>query len=180
MNAADEQHVFAPKRHLPRLDPAAYRGMKHVNFTATTQRRQRLFVKRAIVDFCVELLQTQCAGHACECLVYCFMPDHVHMILHGLDEASDARQCHNDWKGATGKYLAQHCSGTRHWQAQSYDHVLRAIEYERGALRKMIGYILENPVRAGLVTTWQEYPFVGSLIGPCDIRHPYWWEWFYE
>lgn len=48
--------------------------------------------------------------------------------------------------------------GSRLWQRYSYEHVLRGDEETLGVAR----YILENPVRAQLVTTVQEYPFLGS------------------
>jgi len=179
------------RKHLPRLESDAYIGYKHVAFTANCTKRKTLFLKREYVDSAIVLLMRNLQRFECECLVYVFMPDHVHMILHGKNEKSCLLECHNNWKGETGKELAKLIRGSnletkrapqlsRIWQPQSYDHVLRSYEYELGALRKMINYILQNPVRAGLVDVWQEYPFLGSLIGEQDIRHPYWWDWFYE
>jgi len=41
------------------------------------------------------------------------------------------------------------------WQRESYDHVVRnEREFER-----ILAYILENPVKAGLVKTWQDWPY---------------------
>ncbi|NLF38355.1 hypothetical protein GX586_02850 [bacterium] len=168
------------KGTLPRLDPAAYIGYKHVSFTAVTLDRRHVFVRRAVVDPCIAMLSEDCARHNCECLVYVFMPDHVHLILHGCDASSDVLQSHNTWKGRTGNELCGQFMCHTIWQPRSRDHVLRSHEYERGALRNMLQYALQNPARAGLVSTWQDYPFVGSLIGPYDIRHPYWWDWFYN
>ena len=112
-------------------------------------------------------------------MVYVLMPDHVHMILHGSDEESDLLAAHDEWKSNSGRMLCRHLNRDKVWQHKSHDPVLRSNEYERGALRKTVGYILENPVRAGLVSKWQEFPFLGSLIGPCDIRFDAWWDWFY-
>ena len=44
------------------------------------------------------------------------------------------------------------------WQDSYYDHVVRPEENLTGIGR----YIIENPVRAGLVESALEYPFVGS------------------
>ncbi len=172
---------------LPRLDPSSYIGYKHVAFTANCTYRKKLFVKRKHVDISFQLLKDNLQKFGCECLVYIFMPDHVHMILHGVSEKSSILECHNNWKGESGKELAEIVKGTKLetrfpnnatkvWQPQSYDHVLRSYEYEKRVLQKMISYILQNPVRAGIVKTWQEYPFLGSTIGKYDIRHPYWWD----
>ncbi len=49
------------------------------------------------------------------------------------------------------------------WQHESYDHVVRnEREYER-----ILAYIVNNPVKAGLVSDWQEWPYtfvVGQLL----------------
>jgi len=198
-------------KNLPRLDPDAYRGYAHVFFTNVTWQRRTLFLQRIAVDICSAMLRRCCTETNCECLVYVFMPDHVHLILHGINDASDVLHCHQMWKGKTGAALARHlaqnasaecgagftgvaaaiaaesgstcgagCTGAAAiWQHRGYDHVLRRKEYERGALRKMIRYILENPVHKQLAAIWQEYPYLGSMIGDYDIRHPYWWDWFY-
>jgi hypothetical protein len=34
---------------------------------------------------------------------------------------------------------------------------------------RVVRYILENPVRAGLVEAYREYPFCGSLVYPEDL-----------
>jgi hypothetical protein len=41
-----------------------------------------------------------------------------------------------------------------------YDHIIRNDEnYE-----KVIYYILNNPVRAGIVDHWKKYPYKGSTV----------------
>ena len=45
------------------------------------------------------------------------------------------------------------------WQQSFWDHLLRAEEDAAVVLT----YILNNPVRAGLVASWRDYPFAGSL-----------------
>jgi REP element-mobilizing transposase RayT len=59
------------------------------------------------------------------------------------------------------QYSAYRCRGRvegRLWQDGYYDHVLRNNE----TTVKVARYIVENPVRAGLVTSVKEYPFIGS------------------
>jgi REP element-mobilizing transposase RayT len=87
------------------------------------------------------------------------MPDHVHLILTPLTDlvrreifplcsilqrikAYSARQI-NDQRGVREPV----------WQEESFDHVLRSSE----SLDAKIAYILENPVRGGLVRTPGEY-----------------------
>ena len=44
----------------------------------------------------------------------------------------------------------------RVWQPESFDHVLRSSE----SLDAKIQYLLENPVRRGLVPEWDLYPWL--------------------
>jgi putative transposase len=87
------------------------------------------------------------------------MPDHVHMIftplinqtarevysLAGIMDAIKGASAHkiNRLLGRTGKV----------WQTESFDRVLRSSE----KLDEKIQYILDNPVRQGLVSAWGEY-----------------------
>lgn len=48
----------------------------------------------------------------------------------------------------------------RAWQVGFYDHFLRADEQ----VERVVLYVLENPVRAGLVESWGDYQFSGSLV----------------
>ena len=46
----------------------------------------------------------------------------------------------------------------RVWQDESFDHVLRSDE----SLEEKVGYVIANPIRAGLVTTADEYKWLWS------------------
>jgi len=39
------------------------------------------------------------------------------------------------------------------WQHESYDHVVQ----DEKELERVIAYVLNNPVKAGFVSTWQEW-----------------------
>jgi hypothetical protein len=58
----------------------------------------------------------------------------------------------HDWKQMTGFEWKQR-SGGRLWQQGFYDHVLR----EENPVLGVVRYILNNPIRAGLVTEGQPY-----------------------
>jgi putative transposase len=91
-------------------------------------------------------------------IAYCFMPDHLHVLAEGVVDTSDftefvrlfKQQAAFEWKRAAGGRL---------WQRGYYDHVLRE-EQDTTAVAR---YLLENPVRAGLVDSPEEYPFLGSF-----------------
>ncbi|MGQ9834322.1 MAG: transposase [Candidatus Villigracilaceae bacterium] len=100
-------------------------------------------------------------------LAYCIMPNHVHLLLslEGIlrpakrkDGTQYSTLSQALWllKGRTGhlcqKILGQH---GRFWSRESYDHVVRN---EREFIR-ILEYIVNNPVKAGLVSDWQDWPY---------------------
>jgi len=87
------------------------------------------------------------------------MPDHVHLLAEGRRENSDCLRFITRAKQFSGfhyKAAFKH----RLWQRYGYEHTLRSHE---GAL-SVARYILENPVRAGLVACIEDYPFSGSSV----------------
>jgi hypothetical protein len=61
------------------------------------------------------------------------------------------------WKQLTA-YQHKRATGEALWQESYYDHVLRDDEETwRAAI-----YILENPVRKGIVQNFADYPYCGS------------------
>ena len=87
------------------------------------------------------------------------MPDHVHLVLEGKSDGSDLRKLMNAWKQQTADRHRRVGVG-RLWQPGYYDHVLR----DESLLLGLIAYVVENPVRAGLVRSVDAYPFWGSSI----------------
>ena len=88
------------------------------------------------------------------------MPDHVHLIcLPLVDENGSISipEITRTIKGESAHRVnrALDRSG-RVWQDESFDHVLRGCE----SLREKVDYILQNPVRAGLVLRSDEYPWL--------------------
>jgi len=45
------------------------------------------------------------------------------------------------------------------WQKDFYDHIIRTNE----DIAAQVRYVLDNPVRKGLVLFWQDYHFKGSI-----------------
>ncbi|MFA5044283.1 MAG: transposase, partial [Kiritimatiellia bacterium] len=89
--------------------------------------------------------------------VYCIMPDHLHLIVNpgymGLDAAV---------KRLKGRYsVPWRKFGDKQplWQPGFFDHCIRSAE----SFKDKCDYVLQNPVRAGLVMNASEYPWLGSL-----------------
>ena len=101
------------------------------------------------------------------------MPDHVHMIftplvnteameIYSLAEIMDAV------KGASAHKVNKMLGRKGQvWQAESFDHVLRSSE----GLDAKVQYLLENPVRLGLVADWTDYPWLWkkAYVNPFDL-----------
>ena len=86
------------------------------------------------------------------------MPDHVHFVLEGTAGETPITTFVSRAKQASGFAFAQR-SGYRLWQRSSWDRVLRSDEDTVTVIR----YVLDNPVRAGLVKRAGDYPFSGSM-----------------
>jgi REP element-mobilizing transposase RayT len=90
-------------------------------------------------------------------LAYCLMPDHAHLLVEGLAPDSDFKRFAKMAKQRSGGLYAR-SHQQRLWQAGYYERVLRDQDDARAFAR----YVVNNPVRGGLVETPTDYPFVGS------------------
>jgi REP element-mobilizing transposase RayT len=91
------------------------------------------------------------------------MPDHVHLLAVGCHPTSDCRRFITRAKQLSG-YHYQRAFNERLGQRYGYEHVLRASEDVFSIAR----YILENPIRAGLVRSVGDYPYLGSTLYSID------------
>ncbi len=149
-------------KHLPRLNPREYIGQRAVAFTACLEGRRPFFQSSDSVEPQVQLLIDIAANYRLHIPIYCFMPDHLHLILSGNDEASNSLEAFRKYKLRSGILLQKH-NGIK-WQRQFYDHIIRASE----DWRRQATYIAMNPVRAGLVESLFDYPYLGSV--GCDLQ----------
>ena len=90
-------------------------------------------------------------------VAHCFMPDHVHLLVEAQASTSDCLRFIRQAKQLSGYYYSKAFAG-RLWQRYGFERVLRDDE----ATLKVGRYILENPLRAGLVERVEDYSFVGS------------------
>lgn len=95
----------------------------------------------------------------CDAIVYLFMPDHLHLVLQGINKNSDVIMSVDTFKQTTGFWFGQNMNCSK-WQKDYHDHIIRSNE----DFKSHINYILNNPVRCGLVDDWKKYEFKGSTI----------------
>ena len=92
-------------------------------------------------------------------LAYCFMPDHVHLLVEGQSADSDCRRLIGRAKQLSGFHYRK-MFGDRLWQRYGFERTLRTDEATLSVAR----YILENPVRASLASRVEDYPLAGSSV----------------
>jgi putative transposase len=124
-----------------------------------TSLRKKVFIEADVVTPILLAIRTCAEVDKFAVLAYCFMPDHLHLIVGASAEDSNLQRFMSRWKQLTGfSYKKAH--GERLWQESYYDHVLRDDEATWRAAR----YALENPVRKGYVKHFIDYPFCGSDV----------------
>ncbi|MGI9087123.1 MAG: REP-associated tyrosine transposase [Chthoniobacterales bacterium] len=93
---------------------------------------------------------------------YVIMPEHVHLLVCG-----DQSFVLEHWVGELKQALARGGKRKRAdgqiWQEGFFDHVLRSNE----SMSAKWEYVRMNPVRAGLVTRAEDWPYQGEII-PLD------------
>ena len=113
-------------------------------------------------------------------ICYTIMPNHVHALFDTLIQLTDNQglvlneipknytQLDKIMKSIKGSsaYLANKELGRKgkFWQKDSYDHYVRDGDEQEN----IIHYILQNPVKAGIVKDWKDHPFTylkENLIG---------------
>lgn len=143
----------------PRLASLDYIGGWRYSLTVCAWQRTQVFRDKRTVDLVWEQFRYTALHERCEITAYCFMPDHAHFLVAGVEEDSDFLRFVR---------LAKQRSGWRYrragfdplWQEGYYERVLRSDEDSPGVAR----YILGNPLRAGLVDRVEDYPFWGSSV----------------
>ncbi|HXP85811.1 MAG TPA: transposase [Bryobacteraceae bacterium] len=91
------------------------------------------------------------------------MPNHVHVLMTLLVEVSKVTQ-------SLKRFTARECNrilgltGQPFWQDESYDRLVR----NQAEFQRIANYIEMNPVKAGLVSTPEEFPW--SSARPIDNR----------
>jgi REP element-mobilizing transposase RayT len=80
------------------------------------------------------------------------MPDHLHAIVTPTaDRGANLSSC----SAALKRWTREELSAAWHWQPGCFDRLLRSDE----SLQGKWSYVQNNPVRAGLVERWQDWPY---------------------
>jgi putative transposase len=90
---------------------------------------------------------------------YVIMPDQVHLFVRGSKVFGLG-----SWVGLLKQALAKAASlsraETQLWEEGFFDHILRSDE----SYSQKWNYVRENPVRAGLVKSVEDWPYQGEIV----------------
>ena len=153
--------TFSFRRHLPHLEK---QGKTYFSTFSTHCREILPPIARSIA------LQCCVHDHMLRYWLHCavVMPDHTHMIF-TPNNGETLSRIMNGVKGSSSHFINAAVGRKSHqWIDESFDRIIRAGEN----LRKKCEYICNNPVRAGLVNTPDEWPWLWRswVEGLADTR----------
>jgi len=141
----------AGRRTLPHDLPLWVDVQKSVFFITccAKDRQMRPFGMETTAFGLLDSIRYRVESHVWWVFAACIMPDHVHLVL-GFPPEANVAKCLRDWKRWTSRALGFE------WQRDYFEHRLR---HDENFLEKT-QYVLENPMRAGLVEDWRDWPFM--------------------
>jgi putative transposase len=150
------------KERLQRLDRIFFQSPIYFVTACTFNRRPILAnpsVHKTFMDFA-----GAGANHGAYVGAYVVMPDHIHLFV-AFEQDCTLSQWMKSLKNTLSKSLRTLGIQSPHWQKGFFDHVLRSGE----SYSQKWEYVRDNPVRAALVKTWEQWPYAAE-IWPIEYR----------
>lgn len=161
----------AARRRYLRLKDFDHADENQVFFVTIAARRDRAskarpkhFVDRDLASEVIHAIHDLRRKKDVTVYCYCLMPDHLHLLLSPSKKSGSLVGVMREFKSYTTRVAWSHGWEGRFWARSYYERVMRS---ER-AFRETCRYVLDNPVRAGLVTQGEEYEFLG-LVDPLPL-----------
>jgi putative transposase len=92
-------------------------------------------------------------------IAYCLMSNHYHLVIDTRRLGNSERPLYRLLQSLnryTARKANQFLNRTGHfWFGENYDHIVR----NDAELKRIIQYVLQNPVKVGLVDDWQAWPY---------------------
>jgi putative transposase len=140
-----------------RLRDRTHVGRARYFLTFSVRNRRPLFKDEETALATITPFQRTASESSFAVLAYCLMPDHAHLLVEGETAVADLRRFAKMAKQRSGGVYRRRFR-ERLWQAGYFERVLR----DRDDAWECARYIINNPVRAGLVASPHAYPFLGA------------------
>ncbi|KAF0133681.1 MAG: transposase [Candidatus Saganbacteria bacterium] len=148
-----------PKRKIIRLKEFDYTTPKPYFITICAKDKECLFTNERLNQLIIECLLEEKEKTGFKIFVYCLVPNHLHLLLAPSTQEISVSQFIGAFKSKTARRAWDFdISGTL-WQRRFYDRIIRREE----DLKTIGQYTLDNPVRKGIVSKWQDYKFLGLV-----------------
>src|SRR5208282_2910269 len=134
--------------------------------TARGNRREPIFFEDGDQDVYRDILSEQMQKASVSVWAYCFMPNHVHLILCPHDTDGLARAI-----GAAHRRWANFVNARGGWRGHLFDGRFASVAMDEDHLISAVRYVALNPVRARLVAKPADWPWSSArahLAGVSD------------
>ena len=97
-------------------------------------------------------------GKVYDLVAFCIMPNHVHLVITPLENSESDFYSLTKILQSLKRHTAKQSNlilgrSDAFWQDESYDHIVR----NKSELEWIIKYVLNNPVKSGLVDDWTKW-----------------------
>ena len=144
--------------------------------TTNIYRRLRIFTSPSFIIPILDSLNFYRYQHQCKLFGYVIMPDHLHLLLSSIGKAQVISNFMRDFKRFTSGRISRQAelegkedwtkifqeSGERSqrawkqvWQESFWEEMI----YTERFMRQKLNYIHRNPVRAGMVSAPEDFPY---------------------
>ncbi len=122
--------------------------------TQRGNRREPIFFENGDQEVYRDLLAEHCSRAAVEVWAYCFMPNHVHLIVTPSDEKGMARAI-----GDAHRRYTTFINARARWHGHLFQSRFASVAMDEAHLIQAVRYVSLNPVRARLVSGAEAWPW---------------------
>ena len=147
------------RRKNPRLKGFDY-SLPHAYFiTICCKDKKEIFTEDNLNKNIINCLLSERKKMGFKIFVYCLMKDHIHFIITPPGNGQTISDFTGRFKSVSSKVLRENSIKNSVWQGRFYDHVIRRDE----DFEDIVKYVLNNPVRKGIVQKWEDYKYCGLV-----------------
>ena len=136
-----------------------YKGTHRYLITLPVSSSREVFTTQERVVRVLDVLREACWAHRFDVYAYCFLPDRLVLIVRGRTDESDMRLFLREFREKSSAALSIELDHSL-WKRTYLERVLRKTEESR----RIALDLFQLPVKVGLATDPESYPFQGSFV----------------